>query len=231
MPVRPRKFNDASWYHPRMSSVRTGLALALLLTACDKASQPPAPSGNAAPTGLPTEGAPMAKGEPGGAAAAGGQAMANPHAGMDMGGGGADPHAGMDMGGGESPHGSGAPTAPVDPNQVLSGMIDVAPALKAQVKEGDILFLSVRSVGADGTVQRVPIAVDRVDVGKLPMPFELTQANVMMQGLKFEGNVQITARLDRDGEATSREPGDVEGLLKATIPTKGLKLVLDTPIK
>ena len=177
----------------------------------------------------------MAKGEPGGMAAGAG---ANPHAGMDMGGAmggggsaGADPHAGLDMGGGESPHGSGAPTAPVDPNQVLAGTIDVAPALKAQVKDGDILFLSVRSVGADGTVQRVPIAVDRVDVGKLPMPFELTQANVMMQGLKFEGNVQITARLDRDGEATSREPGDVEGLLKATIPTKGLKLVLDTPIK
>lgn len=209
-----------------MSTLRTGLALALLLTACDKASQPPPPTGAAAPTGLPSEGTPMAKGEPGGAA------PTNPHAGVDMGGGavGADPHAGLDMGGG-SPHGSAPPTTPVDPNQVLAGTIDVAPALKAQVKEGDILFLSVRSVGADGTVQRVPIAVDRVDVGKLPMPFELTQANVMMQGLKFEGNVQITARLDRDGEATSREPGDVEGLLKASIPTKGLKLVLDTPIK
>jgi hypothetical protein len=63
------------------------------------------------------------------------------------------------------------------------------------------------------------------------MPFRLTAANVMVQGASFAGPVQITARVDRDGEAMTRSPGDIEGVLKSQIPAHGLKIVLDTPVK
>jgi len=147
--------------------------------------------------------------------------MANPHGGgMPEG----DPHAGLDMG--------GASPAPknVDPNMVLEGTIAVSPKLKDQVKAGDILFLSVKSVDETGTPQRIPIAADRQDAQTFPMPFKLTGAHTMMQGTKFEGNVLITVRVDRDGEAMSRKTGDIEGSVRAKIPARGLKIVLDTPV-
>jgi hypothetical protein len=37
-------------------------------------------------------------------------------------------------------------------------------------------------------------------------------------------------RVDRDGEAMSRKPGDIEGSVRAKIPARGLKIVLDTPV-
>jgi hypothetical protein len=53
----------------------------------------------------------------------------------------------------------------------------------------------------------------------------------MMLGTgKFEGAVVLTARVDRDGEARTKEAGDIEGRVSATIPQGGLKLVLDTPV-
>jgi hypothetical protein len=151
----------------------------------------------------------------------------DPHAGLGMDNphGGGDPHAGMDMGG-TSP----VPTN-VDPNMVLEGSIAVSPKLKDQVKPGDILFLSVKSVDEAGTPQRIPIAADRQDAATFPMPFKLTGANTMMQGTKFEGDVLLTVRVDRDGEAMSRKPGDIEGSVRAKIPARGLKIVLDTPVR
>ena len=59
----------------------------------------------------------------------------------------------------------------------------------------------------------------------------MTPGNVMMAGTTFAGAVQITARVDRDGEAMTRAAGDIEGVLRAEIPAGGLKIVLDTPVK
>jgi hypothetical protein len=106
----------------------------------------------------------------------------------------------------------------------------VAPALKDQVKTGDVIFLSARAVDPQtGETQRTPIAVDRIDVSALPIKFRLTSANSMMGG-ELKGNVLITARVDRDKEAMTRQPGDIEGTAKATVPAGDLKIVLDTPV-
>lgn len=123
------------------------------------------------------------------------------------------------------------PVAADDGGPALEGTIDVAPALKDQVKTGDTIFLVARSIDASGAVTRMPLAVGRLSAGALPMPFKLTAADAMMQGTAFAGTVQITARVDRDGEAMSRQPGDIEGTTKAEIPARGLKIVLDTPVK
>lgn len=118
----------------------------------------------------------------------------------------------------------------VDPNMVLAGTIDIAPALKNKVKPGDVIFLSAKRVEG-GQVQRMPLAVDRLEVTSFPLPFALTAANVMMAGTEFKGDVALTARLDRDQEATTRSPGDIEGTLRTAIPAKGLKVVLDTEVE
>ena len=203
------------------------VVLLTLLAGCENAPKSSG-TGQGAPSGLP-------QGEVPSSAA---PAAKDPHAGMEM---GADPHAGLDMGGAGNPHAvdphggmapEGGRTPPVtfDPNMVLEGTIDVHAKLKDQVKAGDIMFLSVKSVDAQGTPQRIPIAVDRVDVGTLPAAFTLSGKHTMMPGTKFEGNVLLSVRIDRDGEATTRAKGDIEGTMRATIPARGLKIVLDTPV-
>jgi hypothetical protein len=53
----------------------------------------------------------------------------------------------------------------------------------------------------------------------------------MSAGAEFKGDVAIIARVDRDKDAITRAPGDIEGTLRVTIPAKGLRLVLDTPVQ
>jgi hypothetical protein len=141
-----------------------------------------------------------------------------------------DPHAGLDRAGDEQdPH--GGPPAHIDPSRVLEGTIEAGPTLAAQIKAGDIIFLQAKKIGPTGQPMSPPIAVKRVDVTALPMQFRLDETNQMMQGTTFDGEVVIIARVDRDGEARSRTPGDVEGQIKATVPARGLKLVLDTAVQ
>ena len=149
--------------------------------------------------------------------------MDNPH-----GGAAADnPHGGMPTDGTHG--GAAAAGAPVDPTMVLAGTIDVAPALKAKVKPGDILFLKANGVGPDGDLLRPPIAVDRAQVGAAwPIKFKLSGENDVMMAGKFEGKVVVNARIDRDGDAMGGgQPGDIEGNVSATVPAKDLKIILD----
>jgi hypothetical protein len=194
-------------------------------------SAPQGGSGGAAPGG----------GDPhGGDPHAGMDMGGDPHAGMDMGGG--DPHAGMDMGGGD-PHAGmdmgGAPeleppdpNRAIDPSQFLRGKIVPTDETKALIKPGAIVFLSVRPVEpTSGEVIGSPLAVARLDVQTFPLVFSLDGNNAMSKGTDFKGDVVIVARVDGDGEAKSKEPGDVEGSVRAKIPADNLTLSLDTVLR
>jgi len=174
--------------------------------------------------------------------------QANPHAGLGgggvdnaaAGGGQADPHAGLDMGGGEpgddDPAMAGIvapdPDRPIDESKYLRGTIRAGKGLEAEVRSGEVLFLSARPVDpATGDVLGAPIAVAKLAVEKLPMPFELTERDEMAEGTRFEGDVIISARVDGDGEARTKKPGDVEGSVRARVPAQGLELVLDSAVK
>ena len=205
------------------------VCLLLGSAACGRST--PAPEGREAPRGLPPlEGAAASQA----AAASPSSSAASPHgaAGLPPGhpaidpGGQTDPHAGL-MGGGQNPHAQ--PPAQIDPNAVIEGTLDVAPALKDQVKTGDVIFLSAKPVDEAGNVQQKTVAAIRLDAATFPMSFRITGANVMTEG-KLEGTMMIIARVDRDGEAMTRQPGDIEGSLKVTVPAKDLKIVLDTPV-
>lgn len=153
---------------------------------------------------------------------------ANPHAGMDMN----NPHAGMDMGGGSSVENLGLPppdpNKPIDPNKYLRGIITAADPVKDRVTSGSTLFLMVRKAGPDGKATGAPIAVDIKTITSLPAAFSLDGANAMIGGTGFEGKVVVAARLDQDGDAGTKQPGDVEGEVKAAIPADSLVLTLDT---
>ena len=137
----------------------------------------------------------------------------DPHAGLDM-GGATDPHAGLDMGDSENPGGLMAP----DPNRVVDskmfvkGSIASSAQTAALIEAGAIVFLSVRPVDkATGAILGQTLAVERIDVRTLPVDFYLSGANSMVAGTQFSGDVEVYARVDRDGEASSVEPGDIEG--------------------
>ena len=161
----------------------------------------------------------------------------DPHAGLDMGGqGGADPHAGLDMGGAEDPAMAAMqppdPDRKIDASKFLRGTIRADAKVAAGIDSGAVLFLSAVPVDpATGEVLGAPVAVARLEVGKLPMRFELTERDAMAAGTRFEGDVLITAWVDGDGEARTKEPGDVEGRLRARVPARGLDLVLDTALR
>ena len=137
---------------------------------------------------------------------------------------------------GQGPAPAATPATPAAPapaagGGTLEGTIVVAPALADQVKPGDTLFLVARAVDASGNVQRMPVAVDRAQVTSFPLAFKLSAGNVMVAGTPFAGPMQLTARIDKDGEAMTREPGDIEGTVKVTVPQKGITITLDTPVK
>ncbi|HEY6908280.1 MAG TPA: tetratricopeptide repeat protein [Myxococcales bacterium] len=118
---------------------------------------------------------------------------------------GTDPHAGLAAPGGAAATTTAAPSsAPASPGgRRVAGVIDLEPSLKAQASPSGILFVYVRSAHASGGP---PIAVKRLPA-VFPAAFELGQADSMM-GQEFPESVQVEARLDADGDPTTRSPTD-----------------------
>ena len=89
----------------------------------------------------------------------------------------------------------------------IAGQVQIAPNLADQVKPTDVLFVIVRRPSGPPR----PIAAKRIDGPKFPVQFEITKADVMVQGSELKGMVDVIARLDRDGQAGQPQPGDMEG--------------------
>ena len=47
----------------------------------------------------------------------------------------------------------------------------------------------------------------RLPIGPFPLEFEIGPEDVMIQGLPFAGPITLSARIDRDGNAMTRDPG------------------------
>lgn len=128
----------------------------------------------------------------------------------------------------------GASTVPVETHDAaprradgptLTGRVSLGAGLKAPA--GALLYIAVRKKGVPGP----PLAARRVPNASLPYEFSLSGADAMMEGTVFEGEVEITARLDQDGDPLSRQPGDVQGVKNAKVGDSGLKIVLDQLIE
>jgi cytochrome c-type biogenesis protein CcmH len=111
----------------------------------------------------------------------------------------------------------------------IRGSIEVAPDLAGRLPAGAVLFVIARRQGAVGGP---PLAVLRVSAPSFPMNFEIGPENVMIPSLRFEGDISISAQLDADANAMTRQPGDLRGQLTQPVQpgTEGVRLVLDEQI-
>jgi hypothetical protein len=90
-------------------------------------------------------------------------------------------------------------------SQTLEGTIQVAPALAGQIPDSAVLFLIARTA-ATGP----PLAVKRLPTPQFPFDFSIGPDDRMIQAMPFQGPIRLSARIDADGNATTRSPGDLQ---------------------
>ena len=140
---------------------------------------------------------------------------ANPHAGMPMGAAmGNAPAGGVGTGGGGT----------------LEGTITLDPGRSADIKAGGVLFIIVRRDAGEGQKGTL-MASKRLEVtgpDMFPLSYEIGPENVMMGGSSLDGVVRVEARVDQDGDAISKNPGDVVGARAGavTVGASGIDFVL-----
>jgi len=120
--------------------------------------------------------------------------------------------------------GGGAPSSASASAEPIAGVVQLAPELADRAPKAGILFVIVRR-GQAGP----PTAVKRFPAPSFPVRFSIGPEDRMIQTMPFEGPLQLTARLDADGNAMTREPGDLQGELPQPVSpgATGLTLTLD----
>lgn len=118
-------------------------------------------------------------------------------------------------------------TAPVIasvPTATISGTVELDGELYSDRPANGMLFIIARTSPAGP-----PLAVLRVPTPSFPHAFEIGQAQVMIPTLQFAGEIKLSARLDSDGNATTKLPGDLVGsVANSLVPgSQGVVLVLD----
>lgn len=113
---------------------------------------------------------------------------------------------------------------PLDPNAVVTGMV--------KLKEGitphgtGTLFLIARPKGVEGGP---PLAVKRVEDPVFPIGFQMSQANVMIQGNRFAGEIALSAKWSKEGSPMASSPGDLatSAPLGIEVGTRDVEIVID----
>lgn len=114
----------------------------------------------------------------------------------------------------EEAAGMAVPPAPLSPEERaaavvaepgVTGTISVADGV-ANVPDG-VLFVIVRVAGREGGP---PLAVKRLSA-ELPAEFTITSADSMIPGTPLVDAMDVSVRLDQDGDAWSEQPGDLAG--------------------
>jgi hypothetical protein len=196
-----------------MPCLRRGLlavaALGLCVAACDKKATSSAPP----PVPLP----PTA----GGTAPAGDRPVHPP-----SGGAPAEGEAGLPAGHPPIPTEQTTPGGiPFDEKSLIMGQLQLAPKMKDKVQAGDTIFLVARSADQPGP----PLAVKKLTAGAWPLAFTIDGRDAMVEGTQMKGKVVISVRVDKDGDALSKNPGDVTGTSKPVEPpAKDVLVTLDT---
>jgi cytochrome c-type biogenesis protein CcmH/NrfF/cytochrome c-type biogenesis protein CcmH/NrfG len=133
---------------------------------------------------------------------------------------------------GQKPRQQGDKASPATPaSQQITGKITIDPKLKASPDNQAVLFIIARPAGA---AKGPPLAVKKIDRPVFPLSYALGPENVMMQGAPFTGSVTITVRLDKDGNPTTRQPGDLTGDYKkgsVAVGSKNIDIVLDQVVQ
>jgi hypothetical protein len=104
----------------------------------------------------------------------------------------------------------------------VGGSLDLDPALRGQVT-GGVLFLIVREAGVE---TGPPLAVQRIVPTSFPLRFQIGEDD-SMTGDSLPEEVRVEARLDSDGDPSTRSPSDPRaGADPVSLGTSDLALVL-----
>lgn len=124
-----------------------------------------------------------------------------------------------------------APAAAAAASAVVAGRVTLAPALAAQVKPGDTLFVFARAAGGEGP--KMPLAILRRTVADLPLDFSLDDSLAMSPAARLSSARQVIvgARISKGGSPIA-QPGDLQ-VLSAPVPlgTTGLRLEIAEPVR
>ena len=91
----------------------------------------------------------------------------------------------------------------------------------AAIPDG-ILYVIVRVAGREGGP---PLAVKRLPAD-LPVEFTVTAADAMVPGTPLVDAMDVTVRLDQDGDALSRQAGDLTGTVGSVAIGDTIEIVL-----
>ena len=121
---------------------------------------------------------------------------------------------------------AGAPPAAATgaDSAVIEGTLELAPDLMGRVPPGAVVFVIAR------TAQRgPPLAVVRVEAPSFPLRFSIGPDDRMIQSMPFAGEILISARVDADGDAMTRNPGDLRGASEISNAPgdRGVTLLID----
>ncbi|TMA84560.1 MAG: tetratricopeptide repeat protein [Deltaproteobacteria bacterium] len=134
-----------------------------------------------------------------------------------------NPHAGVKTPGGDK--GAPAPQQTASTVRHVSGTVDVDPSLRGKLPASGVLFVFARPAGGS---EGPPVAVKRLPA-RFPATFELSEADSMM-GQPLPDQLLIEARLDEDGDPTTRPPTDPKARLDGVkVGRTDLRLVLKRP--
>jgi hypothetical protein len=114
-----------------------------------------------------------------------------------------------------APEGAGPP---------IRGQVVISPELADRIPAGAVLFLIVRRAGGGP-----PFAVQRIANPRFPFSFELGPDDRMVSEIPFAGPMSLSARLDGDGNAMTRTPGDLQGSVDQSVEpgSEGVQLLID----
>ncbi|HEX2385691.1 MAG TPA: cytochrome c-type biogenesis protein CcmH, partial [Candidatus Binatia bacterium] len=114
-----------------------------------------------------------------------------------------------------------APAPAQNAGVAIEGVIDVDAKTKPNVDRNAVLFIIAKSTTGAGP----PLAVKRIANPKFPLNYSLGAGDVMMPGTPFSGKVFVSARLSKDGNVSTKGPGDLAGEYKKNPIEVGAKKV------
>jgi hypothetical protein len=126
-----------------------------------------------------------------------------------------------------------APAEPAAPPVGVSGIIRFDPAVQPVIAPGSTIFVAVRGAETGGGLDMAAqvFAATKLPSTATPVAFHLTEAHSMMTATRVTGDVVVTARYDQDGDAITKQPGDITGKVHVTAPAAGLEIVLDDVLR
>jgi cytochrome c-type biogenesis protein CcmH len=103
----------------------------------------------------------------------------------------------------------------------IQGVIDIDSKSKGSTDPQSVLFIIAKTTSGAGP----PLAVKKIPGPKFPLTYSVGPEDVMMPGSVFSGKLFISARLDKDGNIATKQPGDFAGEYKKNPVDAGAKKI------